>query len=559
MATISEIAHRWANQKFGKNGTLTGKSVYCTDTTFYSYSTPFAQWLDKKRKIMVVLYQAESKSSGKHLSYLTQAIPGGVIVFYTSHRCSNGWNGVDFLDYRGELSDPIKIIDSFISAQYDDLWYITSYKGCNADTSLSHYKEAVRFAQYFPEASINNWLKNTRKRIRFLLGLKNTRDAKKLDNQYRMVKAIQKGKAFTEVFDYVFGKGEWAKYLERSAGARKRAENKKLAGKIARHIGLDRIKRGHMTERQLLALTPLERVNIKLSRWYNDALQDLRSRNKAESKRRMLAYLGIKQQPGSNAIHAIVHPDVNEVLYKFSTSHIYFDAPIGFQDLPCAWLFFGVGEFQHFRQNPAHYRDLLWKKARLYNDIQKGVDIIGIEGIVHPEELEQDGRHEDARCLRLALTRVARRRRREVLKEQIRRRNEDKRLEEAGMTRARIAELRQMGDEGVRQLWRDRLGQLPDTPDRGFFHGGNTLLRFNANKNVIETSKHISLTVQQAEKMWRLVSIWHENPDKFQSVAVPTTSTTWKTDSYVDDILIAGCHRIAYVEMENMARQLGFV
>lgn len=51
MATTSDIAHRWANQQFGKrDGTLTAGSTHCDEVSFYLYSTVIAQWLDKKRR-----------------------------------------------------------------------------------------------------------------------------------------------------------------------------------------------------------------------------------------------------------------------------------------------------------------------------------------------------------------------------------------------------------------------------------------------------------------------------------------------------------------------------
>ena len=37
-----------------------------------------------------------------------------------------------------------------------------------------------------------------------------------------------------------------------------------------------------------------------------------------------------------------------------------------------------------------------------------------------------------------------------------------------------------------------------------------------------------------------------------------TTGHKWKINSYKNDILVAGCHRIAYSEMEGVARQLGW-
>lgn len=62
----------------------------------------------------------------------------------------------------------------------------------------------------------------------------------------------------------------------------------------------------------------------------------------------------------------------------------------------------------------------------------------------------------------------------------------------------------------------------------------------------------------EAERLWKLIKLFH-NGSKFQhDMVLDTTGHKWKTNSYKNDILVAGCHRIAYSEMEGIARQLGW-
>lgn len=62
----------------------------------------------------------------------------------------------------------------------------------------------------------------------------------------------------------------------------------------------------------------------------------------------------------------------------------------------------------------------------------------------------------------------------------------------------------------------------------------------------------------EAEKLWKLIKFFH-NGGKFQhDMVLDTTGHKWKINSYKNDILVAGCHRIAYSEMEGVARQLGW-
>lgn len=75
---------------------------------------------------------------------------------------------------------------------------------------------------------------------------------------------------------------------------------------------------------------------------------------------------------------------------------------------------------------------------------------------------------------------------------------------------------------------------------------------------IIETSKNIKIGRAEAERLWKLIKFFH-NGGKFQhDMVLDTTSHKWKINSYKNDILVAGCHRIAYSEMEGVARQLGW-
>lgn len=75
---------------------------------------------------------------------------------------------------------------------------------------------------------------------------------------------------------------------------------------------------------------------------------------------------------------------------------------------------------------------------------------------------------------------------------------------------------------------------------------------------IIETSKNIKIGRAEAERLWKLIKFFH-NGSKFQhDMVLDTTGHKWKINSYKNDILVAGCHRIAYSEMEGVARQLGW-
>ena len=53
-----------------------------------------------------------------------------------------------------------------------------------------------------------------------------------------------------------------------------------------------------------------------------------------------------------------------------------------------------------------------------------------------------------------------------------------------------------------------------------------------------------------------MVSKWHENPSSFKEMTIKTLDGTYTISSYRNDILTAGCHDIAYAEMERMYKEI---
>lgn len=75
---------------------------------------------------------------------------------------------------------------------------------------------------------------------------------------------------------------------------------------------------------------------------------------------------------------------------------------------------------------------------------------------------------------------------------------------------------------------------------------------------IIETSKNIKIGRAEAERLWKLIKFFHNGGNFQHDMVLDITSHKWKINSYKNDILVAGCHRIAYSEMEGVARQLGW-
>ena len=147
--------------------------------------------------------------------------------------------------------------------------------------------------------------------------------------------------------------------------------------------------------------------------------------------------------------------------------------------------------------------------------------------------------------------------------ERLRREEEERKEKEykEKVKQEQIQECIKRGVDGYRDLWRlhymDVYGAESQSCSENFFYGGNVLLRLNLNKDRVETSKNIRIPVEVCKKMWKIVSKWHENPSCFKEMQIDTKgSGKYTISSYENDILTAGCHKIAYVEMQRMYNEI---
>ena len=144
----------------------------------------------------------------------------------------------------------------------------------------------------------------------------------------------------------------------------------------------------------------------------------------------------------------------------------------------------------------------------------------------------------------------------------LQREKEERRREKELQEKLKAEQIEQCLSEGVeggRNLWRFHYMSINEAksksniPDFQFYDGGNVLMRFGMKKDLVETSMSIKLDIATCKKFWRLVNIWHKDPSRFRETKIDTHySGTYTIVSYENDILTAGCHKIAYSEMERM-------
>ena len=108
--------------------------------------------------------------------------------------------------------------------------------------------------------------------------------------------------------------------------------------------------------------------------------------------------------------------------------------------------------------------------------------------------------------------------------------------------------------DGLRNAWRKHRDTIPQEL-RNFselYYGGNVLLRFSRQKGVIETSLGIKIPFEECHKYWRIIKAWHDGERFIEGLDF----AGYRVSAFENDILKAGCHRIAFCEMQRMYDEL---
>lgn len=546
MATTLDIAHRWVNQQFGKrDGTLTAGNTHCDEVSFYSYSTVIAQWLDKKRKIMAVIDIPLTSSTGGHISDVLRALPHDVTVFRL-HRESQSYYGyanVNFCNWRGEL-DPMTVTNQYIELLYEVIAAVNKDRTLNPG-NLHWWRELQRWEKCFPGGSIKKYLRSK---------LSTTPSTRKIQTKYRkMLRALLNGATFEEMVDVVNGEGAWQNYLNRTIGIRKARAKREYAEKIAIHIGYSSLSGTPMTPKELLALTPLQRVEIKLR---NIAMPSWKEQaaHKARPIQNILKFLGIEGEYLGNGWFSF--SDNPKIIHDPRTGELIYDGSHR-TDWHIPTISFSISDIDKVKQNPKRFREWFLAKARSLGRLH-----LGCKFLQHQDNATEEEQKMIEDYMNFKRKYEARAKTRKDRYEAECRRRAEEAAEKERQRKLIIQSYQSRGIDGYRDLWRERFDQRPDTASFSqteFYYGGNVLLRYNEQTQMVETSKSIRLDVAQAKKLWRTIEIWHRDPNRFRRIEIKTQGSTYTAHSYNDDILIAGCHSIAYSEMARMAHQLNFV
>jgi hypothetical protein len=474
----------------------------------------------------------------------------------------------------------MQMIDHYVERIYNQLAAINGgkTKGLeNVDFKAWDYIEEL--CSLYKDTSINKYLKWTK-----------NKDYKKL------VKLLKAGERNVEtITDALFGEGTYKTYWDYCARFRKAADKRAKVEALCKRLGIaspyESYSSGRMntelTADQIRKLTAKERVELHFKALtYKEYKAHENERVEKYNKNFRNAYKLIvgsepKQKSWGGGYESDVHNNcVNKdsgVVYECSGNHIFRLYWCDTEVLFC---------YESFRKSEDKERWIadFYAKCKEVADNRKAIEILK-RIKAHTKEkahswdedvyLNDDYLRENTTDAEYNLCeefirkqdkyfadKEAQRRAEEIAR--IKREEEERKEREymESVKREQIIECLKDGSEGCRNLWRKHLSDLYDSEasfndasvvdkDGDFFYGGNVLLRLNLNKDTVETSKRIRIPVEVCKKMWKIVSKWHENPSCFKEMQIDTKgSGKYTISSYKNDILTAGCHKIAYTEMK---------
>ena len=556
------MAHRWCNQDFGRNNGFTAKSTHCTKWDYYSYNTIIAQWLDMERKIMVVFDRniSSSKTTNNHRADIYNGATGDTTVFpYADGGGYYSWNGAELCKWGGhfDYNERVKLLEYYLHNMYD------AYVAINEESKLTslnfndYWEYVDKLCQLYKDITLKKWIRKPG-------ALKSKLNKKQLTEMRKMVKLHIEGVTeISSIIDGMFGDGSWTAFEKRTEPLRKAQRVREFVAKVNEHVGYD----VRLTYSKDLPYRKISQIKADGARmillrkfnrlWHKENDKKFKN-NRKKAIRNAIKFLGIQDISSYNMPDSynclnynveVKHVSVNgESIYKYKWCSGEYDIPY---HLSLPTLVFDYSEFRRF-PDAKRYKENFIKKATILGRLDMGKNLY-IK--VHQNQLSEDELNDEQVHLynefAAWLDKAQKRKKRAEKVEK------DRKARLAEERAAKLDSYKAHGIDGVRQMWRERLCSIyeyDDLPD--FYSGGNVLLRWSKAHNCIETSKHIKLSIAQCKRYWKIISLWHENPSKFEPVQMQTESGTYTVISYENDVLTAGCHKISYYEMKRMMQEI---
>lgn len=592
MANNSTIAHRFANKLEGKNGRISAGNVRYEGRNYYSYNTVFGQWADVEKNVVVIFVGSTTPSSSNH-KLGKWCFPDDVHVFpYNDNR--GGWysyDGCDLMGWEREFTFKHRciLIDYYVTKIYNSLAAINGGKKKGLENvSFEAWGYIEELCRLYKDTTINKWCKQKSPVSKI---------TKEDRGKVKLAKLLKDGERNVQVLtDALFGEGTFKAYYDYCARFRKSADKRAKVEALCNRLGIKspyekwcgyNVLGHNMSADDIRKLSAKERLDIHFRALaYKEYNAHESERDAKYERNRLNAYKWIVGcEPTFSArwdgdkeyrddvfsCRNMFTGQVYDLQYGGSREYYWLDTDVHFYydkfrkaDNKEEWIREFYAKCQEVQDNVNGLKILKRVGAHTHEKVRSWDD----DRYIDDEFLRENTTEEEYalakafidKCEKHLADEEARRRAAEIARRQ---REEEERKEKELQERIKqeqIDECIARGIDGCRDLWRKHYKDIRQAKlgynDNEFFYGGNVLLRFGINKDKIESSKDIRVTIPTCKAMWKMVSKWHEHPDTFKEMTIKTLDGTYTISSYRNDILTAGCHDIAYAEMERMYNEI---
>lgn len=529
----SDIAHWWAN---GKKESARGSNFSFDGPKLYSYSTVIADIVEYNNHRVYFLNDASySSSTSAHQTYCRSAIPVSEKIISISSEFVYRWVGICKYNTKYLIDDVQSIAWIIINELVQGVYDAVDSKTMNTENNYpwTKFEDLVFLMEVFPIYSFNKIL--TTKNSDLELHLKNDM---KGGVAKRVLKALRGGcKVYKDLVIKAMGQRVWEGYVARTMPVRTRKKietwnvllcsNSKAYERYG--VKYDKQWKSQKSRTIYTGLTINGSYNITSKR-----LNAILSRPS-----RIAELLRIKQYNINQAIVDTERTQRSKNLQRSKRNLFHFIFPLFDRYSSDLSIIYNneILRIRCYDRDITQISDDIYSKFRNTSNYQEKLEL--------REQVRADAYERYKKKLEQA--------------EAERLRAEEERRQRAKFQQT-VSEMRANGDyEGIIKLWRD--GKIPDLYGTNLsvehYHGGNVLLRFVPGRDYVETSKHIKIEIEECRRLWPIMQRMHQTQE-LSDFTVHSTSGEWDPSRFQKDILIAGCHAIAYYEMENIAKQLNF-
>ena len=542
--TNSDVAHAWAHNL---DKCYYGSNFSHNNGILKSYSTCIGQRLELNGNIVFLINTYRySNSTSKHQGYMRYAIPSAddnVYIFAFDKQLYNSPNIIStYYTKERQMRESVVFGLEYLAREYDLCKLVATIKTKDIGFSRRGYEEMCRWFDVTGCMTVKKLLRMKLEEFnKYLPVIKgagayssveynlNAKDFRKF------LKMMADNESLETIVDAVNGKGTYKQYLERTDYLRESERNRRLSrymgynlngtyrmfGKYpaARKGSISKAVRNKHKDGWMKWLLDEKHKNELAA--INKGLMDNMYYKRMDCITRLERHCGVKWDQrflhcGYGSLKPISSFDYNGVVIQFSKLQSCVSRSIT-------------------QEEYVEYTNLSREEQKAW--------VIAKRRWMLNEILESERRYN----IRMAQMEEERR-----IKVQQQERQAQMERERAEYKNA----LLRQGDAGLRQLWHEGFNVSLSGLSNPFFFGGNVLLRVIDNHVV--TSKGIVIMHDECKRLWKLVQRWHINSAEFAAgEKAKTALNAWTISRYQNDILIAGCHAIAYREMERVARELG--